>query len=59
MSTAICLFLGGVLVGHLAETYRQQRHWNRLAIQVFTQHPMSTTPPTLTELRRPDWMEDA
>jgi hypothetical protein len=60
MTLAIWLFLGGVLVGYVAEGERQRRLDYRLWLTYGRSQPVAnTTPPTLTELNRPDWMEDA
>jgi hypothetical protein len=40
-------FLAAVLAGMWLGRLRD-RHLNRLAVKLLTQHPMSTTPPTMT-----------
>jgi hypothetical protein len=58
VTLSVWLFLGGALVGYVAEGERQRRLDYRLWLLVRPQ-PANTAPPTLTELNRPDWMEDA
>jgi hypothetical protein len=41
----------GMWIGRLGD-----RRLNRLAAQLLTRAPMSTTPPTVAELGRPDWI---
>lgn len=53
------LFLGGVLVGYLAERERERRFHYRLWLRVRPQPIVNTKPPTVTELNGPIWMEDA
>lgn len=48
-------FLGGVALGIVIDRARERAFWRRLAVRVFTQHPMSTTPPTVAELHAPSW----
>lgn len=51
-------FTTSVLIGYLYDRRRENRHWRRL-YQATRPGPMSTTPPTLTELRTPTWTEDS
>jgi hypothetical protein len=47
--TALLTFLGGVAVGYLHDRWREARLMRRLA-PLAQNAPMSTTPPTVTEL---------
>lgn len=58
MSTVVWGFLGGVVLGFILEEVRDRWLW-RKAMRALAVGPMSTTPPTTTELHRPSWMEDA
>lgn len=49
--------LVGSALGALIAVAVDRWWWRRLAIKTFTRAPMSTTPPTLTELNRPTWTE--
>lgn len=51
-------FLAAVLVGMWLGRIGDRR-LNRVAARILTRAPMSTTPPTVTELNAPTWMEDA
>jgi hypothetical protein len=48
-------FFVAVLVGMWIGRARDRRALNRLIVRTFTRGPMSTTPPTLIELRAPVW----
>lgn len=50
-------FLTAVLIGMWIGRLRD-RHLNRLAARILTRAPLSTRPPTVTELKPPAWMED-
>jgi hypothetical protein len=45
------------LLGLAAQVQRMRERaaLRRLALMMFTRPPMNTTPPTLTELRAPEW----
>ncbi len=51
-------FFGGLVLGVLIDGARERVFWRRLTITTYTQHPISTTMPTMTGLRTPDWMQD-
>jgi hypothetical protein len=64
MTTVLWLlleFAASVIVGYVVAREIEYRTWGRLAIEVFTAAPMSTTPPTVTELHSTvtvtDWAE--
>lgn len=51
-------FMGWVAVGWAVSEWHEQRLW-RQAARALTPGPMSTEVPTLAELNRPAWTEDA
>lgn len=51
-------FLGWVAVGWLLGEWRERSLW-RQAMELLSPGPISIIPPTVTELHRPSWMEDA
>ncbi len=51
-------FLAWVAVGWALGEWHERRLW-RQAMQVLSPGAMSTTPPTVAELHRPSWTEDA
>lgn len=48
------ILLTGVVAGVLWQRAYERRKWRRL-FEKYAPGPMSTTPPTLAELRTPDW----
>lgn len=51
--------LAGIAVGMLLVAAVDWWHWRRIWRRLLPQPVVNTAPPTLTELNRPDWMEDA
>lgn len=52
------ILFGSVWLGYQIQDRITEASWRRQFMQLAIRPPMITTPPTTTELHRPEWIED-